>query len=191
MRDGDIPATQAALDASATRAVRVHDNQADWSWALLTLLQEALGEAAMGEAMRATMEPWLRDRYAALGAMTPREIFELTIEGMRGRVGPGRTGQVIVRDEPDRWVMEFDPCGTGGRMRRGDQTRGRRHGPRRRSRSPAWRARTDLDLEPARRVHLIAHCAVVNEILPIEQHGTRMRVTDYPERPGDRCRSTC
>ena len=35
-----------------------------------------------------------------------------------------------------------------------------------------------------------AHCAVVNEILPIEQHGTPMRVTDYPEQPGDRCRWT-
>lgn len=188
---GDAAAARAALDALRDVRITVHDNQADWSWGLLTLLREAMGEAAMGEAMRATMEPWLRERYAALGAMTPREIFELTIEGMRGHyVGPGRTGVVDVRDEPDRWVMEFDPCGTGGRMRRGDPAR---------DQVPRTDAPYDFTMvEEAydwtwdrKGVCLYcAHCAVVNEILPIEQHGTPMRVTDYPEKPGDRCRWT-
>jgi hypothetical protein len=179
------------LDALREARRTVHDNQADWSWGLLTLFRGALGEAPMGEVMRATMEPWLRERYTALGTMTPRELFELTIEGMRGHyVGPGRTGAVDVRDEPDRWVMEFDPCGTGGRMRRGDPARGQ---------APRTDAPYDFSMvEEAypwtwgrRGVCLYcAHCAVVNEILPIEQHGTPMRVTDYPEKPGDRCRWT-
>jgi hypothetical protein len=191
VRDRDVAAARAALEAVRDARIRVHDNQADWSWALLTLLQEALGEAAMGEAMRATMEPWLRQRYAALGTMTPREIFELTIEGMRGHyVGPGRTGEVIVRDEPDRWVMEFDPCGTGGRMRRGDASRGQV--PRG---DPPFTFSTvegayDWTWNRPGVCTYCAHCAVVNEILPIEQHGTPMRVTDYPEQPGDRCRWT-
>jgi len=188
---GDAAAARVALDALRDVRITVHDNQADWSWGLLTLLREALGEAAMGEAMRATMEPWLRDRYAALGAMSPREIFELTIEGMRGHyVGPGRTGDVIVRDEPDRWVMEFDPCGTGGRMRRGDPARGQ-----------VPRTEPPYDFSMVQEAYdwtwgerdvclYCAHCAVVNEILPIEQHGTPMRVTDYPRQPGDRCRWT-
>lgn len=187
----DVTRLSAALDALREAHIIVHDNQADWSWGLLTLFQEALGEAAMGDVMRATMEPWLRERYAAVGSMTPRELYELTIEGMRGHfAGPGRSGEVIVRDEPDRWVMEFDPCGTGGRMRRGDPTR---------YQTP----RTDPphDFSTVTGAYdwtwnrpgvctYCAHCAVVNEILPIEQHGTPMRVTDYPEKPGDRCRWT-
>ena len=32
-----------------------------------------------------------------------------------------------------------------------------------------------------------AHCAVVNQILPIEQLGFPMRMTLYPENPGDPC----
>jgi hypothetical protein len=191
VRAGDPGPAVRALDALRDARITVHDNQADWSWGLLTLFREALGEAPMGEVMRATMEPWLRERYAALGTMTPREIFELTIEGMRGHyVGPGRTGVVDVRDEPDRWVMEFDPCGTGGRMRRGDPARGQ--APRT---DPPYDFTMVEEAYPwtwgERGVCLYcAHCAVVNEILPIEQHGTPMRVTDYPQQPGDRCRWT-
>ena len=188
---GGDDGSMAALDALREARIAVHDNQADWSWALLTILQEALGEAAMGEAMRATMEPWLKERYAALGSMTPAEIFELTIEGMRAHfVGPGRRGEVIVRDEPDRWVMEFDPCGTGGRMRRGDPSRGQVP----RTDPPFGFAVVDGAYDwtwnkPGVCLYC-THCAVVNEILPIEQHGTPMRVTDYPQDPGDRCRWT-
>ena len=187
----DAARLEAALDALRDAHIAVHDNQADWSWALLTIIQGAQGEEAMGEAMRATMEPWLRERYAALDSMSPTEIFELTIEGMRGHfVGPGRTGVVDVRDEPDRWVMEFDPCGTGGRMRRGDPSRGQ--APRT---DPPYAFATvegAYDWTWNRRgvCTYCAHCAMVNEILPIEQHGTPMRVTDYPENPGDRCRWT-
>jgi hypothetical protein len=188
---GDPGAFRTALAELREVRIGVHDNQADWSWGLLTLLREALGEAAMGDAMRDTMEPWLRDRYAALGQMTPREIFELTIEGMRGHyVGPGRTGVVDVRDEPDRWVMEFDPCGTGGRMRRGDPTRGQE--PRTDAPFDFTMVEEAYDWTWGRKGVCLycAHCAVVNEILPIEQHGTPMRMTDYPEKPGDRCRWT-
>jgi hypothetical protein len=188
---GDAARLASALDTLRDARIEVHDNQADWSWALLTLLQEALGEAAMGDAMRATMEPWLRERYAALGSMTAMEIFELTIEGMRAHfVGPGRRGEVIVRDEPDRWVMEFDPCGTGGRMRRGDPDRGQVP----RTDEPYAFATVEgaYDWTWGKQGVCLycAHCAVVNEILPIEQHGTPMRVTDYPKDPGDRCRWT-
>lgn len=180
-----------ALDALREARVEVHDNQADWSWALLTILQEALGEAAMGDALRATMEPWLRERYAALGEMTPEEVFELTIEGMRAHfVGPGRRGEVTVRDESDRWVMEFDPCGTGGRMRRGDPSRGQVP----RTEQPYSFAMVagayDWTWGEQGVCLYCAHCAVVNEILPIEQHGIPMRVTDYPREPGDACRWT-
>lgn len=189
---GQDPAMLAAdLDALWDAYIEVHDNQADWSWALLTVLQEAVGEAAMGQVMRDTMEPWLRERYASLGSMTPEEIFQLTIEGMRAHyVGPGRSGEVIVHDEPDRWVMEFDPCGTGGRMRRGDPARGQ--APRTDSpyRFASVEGSYDWTWNRPGVCTYCAHCAVVNEVLPIEMHGTPMRVTDYPENAGDRCRWT-
>ena len=187
----DPMAVKAALDELWNAYISVHDNQADWSWALLTILQEALGEAAMGEAMRATMEPWLRERYASLGSMTPGEIFQLTIEGMRAHyVGPGRSGEVVVHDEPDRWVMEFDPCGTGGRMRRGDPARGQTPRTDPPHSFSVVEGSYDWTWSKPGVCTYCAHCAVVNEVLPIELHGTPMRVTDYPENPGDPCRWT-
>ena len=190
-RNRDIDGYTRAFRAIRLAQQRVHDNQTDWSWGLLTILMEVVGEERMGEVMRKTMEPWLRERYRALGGMAPREIFELTIEGMRGHHGgPDRSGYVKVTEAPDRWIMEFDPCGTGGRMRRGDPER---------SQTP----RTDPPFSFSvvqgaydwtwgeRGVCLYcSHCAIVNEILPIEQHGTPMRMTEYPRDANDPCRWT-
>jgi hypothetical protein len=86
--------------------------------------------------------------------------------------------------------MEFDPCGTGGRMRRGDPARGQTP----RTDPPhsfgVVEGSYDWTWNKPGVCTYCAHCAVVNEILPIELHGTPMRVTDYPENPGDPCRWT-
>ena len=53
------------------------------------------------------------------------ERLALTVEGMRGHLsGPGRLGNIDVIDEGNRVVVAFDPCGSGGRARRGDPARG-------------------------------------------------------------------
>jgi hypothetical protein len=166
----------------------VHDAQADWCWGLLTILRDALGEDAMDEVFRVTQGAWVSERYAALAEMTPEESFQLTIEGMRGHhCGRLRDGHIDVVEDDEKWVMSFDPCGSGGRMRRGDPARGQtpredppfEFGRTERPHDWSWN-RTGVCL-------YCAHCAVVNEILPIEQLGSPMRVTDNPEQPGDPC----
>jgi hypothetical protein len=169
----------------------VHDAQADWCWGLLTVLCDALGEEAMDDVFRVTQGAWLSERYAALADMTPEESFQLTIEGMRGHAcGPLREGRIDVLEDDEKWVMSFDPCGSGGRMRRGDPRRGQTP----REDEPFNFARTerphDWSWNRAGVCLYCAHCAVVNEILPIEQLGTPMRVTDNPVQPGDPCKWT-
>jgi hypothetical protein len=169
----------------------VHDAQADWCWALLTLLRDQLGEERMDEILRVTEEGWVAPRYAALAEMTPREIFELTIEGMRGHLGgTDRTGEVRVREDDEKYVLEFDPCGTGGRMRRGDPTRGQAPAAERPELFGTTEGAHDWSWQRKDVCIYCAHCAVVNEILPIEHLGAPMRVTDYPQRPEDPCRWT-
>ncbi|MBA2557992.1 MAG: hypothetical protein H0V12_11720 [Chloroflexi bacterium] len=191
LSSGDPPTFEEAFAALRRVQRDVHDAQADWCWGLLTVFRDALGEDRMEEVFRATMSPWLSERYAALASMTPEESFRLTIEGMRAHhCGPNRSGHIDVRDEPDRWVMSFDPCGTGGRMRRGDPLA-----------DPTPRTEAPYNFAVTERAHdwswgeegvciYCAHCAVVNEILPIEQTGAPMRVVDYPRDPGDSCRWT-
>ena len=83
--------------------------------------------------------------------------------------------------------MEFDPCGTGGRMRRGDDASDQGS----REEAPyefgsvqgaypwTWGAEGVCSY--------CAHCSFVNEIIPIERLGYPMRVTEYPQNRDDRC----
>jgi hypothetical protein len=188
---GDLAGFEAALLSLREPTLAAHDAQADWAWGLLSSLRDGLGEARMDEVFRVTQGNWVSARYAALGTMTPQESLELTIEGMRGHfTGPSRRGQVDVVEEEDRWILSFDPCGSGGRMRRSDPERGQTP----RTESPFSFAVTEEahDWSWNRKGVCLycAHCAVVNEILPIESLGAPMRVTENPENPGDQCRWT-
>lgn len=188
---GDVPALEHALSDLKDAHIGVHDAQADWCWGLLTVFRDTLGEDRVEEVLRVTQAPWLAERYSRFADMTPQESLELTVEGMRGHLtGPSRSGSVEVEDKGDRWVLSFDPCGSGGRMRRGDPERDQvprteapyRFGVTHEAHAWSW---------GRRRVCLYcAHCAVVNEILPIEATGAPMRVVDHPEDPGEPCRWT-
>src|SRR5437868_4379560 len=81
--------------------------------------------------------------------------------------------------EGNRVVVAFDPCGSGGRARRGDPARG----------VPPATERPEFGFSEGahdwtwRREGVClycSHCALVNEILPIERLGFPMRVTEYP-----------
>lgn len=191
VEEGDAGALAARLDELQEQLTIPHDRQVEWCWALLTLVRDELGEDRLEQAMRASQEGWVAPRYAALGEMTPQEVFELTIEGMRGHLGGAdRNGAVRVREDDDAWVMEFDPCGTGGRAMRGDAGRGRSPASERRElfgttrEAHAWTwGQEDVCI-------YCAHCALVNEILPIEHLGAPMRVTEHPATPDQPCRWT-
>lgn len=188
---GDEGEVEARITDLRQRQIEHHDRLADWCWGLLTVLQNGTSEEDFGHQLRLSMEPWIAERYKVLEGMSMEEIFELTIEGMRGHFGgPDRAGSIDVLDLEDRWVMEFDPCGTGGRMRRGDEASGQGS----REEAPyvfgsvegaypwTWGAEGVCSY--------CAHCSFVNEIIPIERLGHPMRVTEYPQNPADRCRWT-
>jgi len=178
---GDPTALRAALDAMRAAYRARNDAYSDWAWGLLTALRAELGEARLEAAFRASMQGWRSERYAALGRLSPREVFELALESTRPLLG-GRAGEgdVDVTEDDEKWVLSFDPCGTGGRMRRSA-----------RSEPPFGFADVegayDWTWGEAGVCLFCAHCSFVNEIVPIEQHGTPMRVTEYPDAPGKPC----
>jgi hypothetical protein len=177
------------LDTYIAEARLIHDIVADWSWALLTVFVHKWGEDSLTEVLRVTEEPWVTVRYANLKEMTQEESLRLTVEGMRGHfTGQDRAGVIQIDDESDRWVMSFDACGSGGRMRRGDATVG--------SGSRLEAPYNFVNIEGAYDwtwqekgvCAYCAHCAVVNQILPIEGIGHPMRMVEYPENANDPCR---
>ena len=185
----DPEKVQQLLDSRLPEMWLVHDTQADWSWALLSLFMREWGEEILDEVLRVTEEPWVTSRYASLEAMSQEDALQLTVEGMRGHfTGPGRAGQIFIDDEPDRWVMSFDACGSGGRMRRGDALVG--SGSRLEAPYHFLNVEGAYDWTWNRKgvCAYCAHCAVVNQVLPIEWLGYPMRMTEYPENPNDPCR---
>ena len=163
-----------------------HDDLVRVTWALMAVAQRLHGEDAMADLLRTSVTgPMVRGRttHAELARMTGREIMLLTVETMRSHFsGPAARGAVDVTEENDRYVVAFDPCGSGGRVRRTVD-----HG---------LLASDDAYVRGAhpwtwgeKPVCLYcAHCSFVNEILPIENVGFPKRITLYPQSPGDRCR---
>ncbi len=185
----DLKAFNRLLDEYVNEARLIHDIGCDWAWALLTVIAREWGEGILDEVLRVTEEPWVTVRYEKLKDMSVEDSLLLTIEGMRGHLsGPDRAGTISVAEEADRYVLSFDACGTGGRMRRGDPLVG--------SGSRLEAPYHFLNVQGAYNwtwnrkgvCAYCAHCAVVNQILPVEGLGHPMRMTEYPENPQEACR---
>src|SRR5581483_9066473 len=186
---GELDAARAAIDDVMVRNRLVHEIYCDWCWALLTHIRDTFGEEHFGRNMRATMEDWITVRYKDMLDMSPEELLQLSVEGLRGEFfGAELLGDVQVTEEDDRYVLAFDPCGTGGRMRRGVPQLG----------TPP-RTQAPYNFGVSHEAHdwswsqkgvclYCTHCADINELLPLDRIGRPMRVTEHPQDPGDKCR---
>jgi hypothetical protein len=156
-----------------------HDLLVAWVQDLLSYCAATWGEEAVLETILHTHQSIWGDRYEAWDRMTPWEKVALTVEGMRGGhfSGARRRGDVQVREEHDRFVISFDPCGSGGVLRRGDPETGRgpypiaEHGVNREPHLWTWQKTG---------VHwYCSHCAIAMEWLPGRKRGHPLRPLDH------------
>lgn len=185
---GDAAGAKRLLESFRFEQQIIQDIYVDWIWAMLTWVQHRVGEPEVETIMRETLGAWASERYANYLDLSFEERVALTVEGMRGHLsGPGRLGNIDVLDEGHRVVVAFDPCGSGGRARRGDPAHG----------IPPAVERPEFGFSQG--AHdwtwgregvclYCSHCSLVNETLPIERLGFPMRVTEYPQSPDDKCR---
>jgi hypothetical protein len=127
--------TEAAAEADLERLVdgwrALHDRYADLMAGVLAFVARRFGEPALETCYRAVLEPYIQERYMPFDVRErPYEdtLFRnlyIAIEAMRAHMGgPGRIGDVDLTEHEDRWVLSFDPCGSGGRSMRGDPLEG-------------------------------------------------------------------
>jgi len=175
IRAGEQQPALAALERLWLEFKIPHDVLVAWINEMLNYLSKA-GEQHVLDSILETHQSIWGDRYATWDRMTSWEKVALTVEGMRGHLsGASRKGDVLVREEEDRFVIAFDPCGTGGVLRRGDPESGR----------PAYR--TDgVNREPHDwtwgkvGVHwYCSHCAIAMEWLPGRRRGHPLRPLDH------------
>lgn len=124
------------------------------------------------------------DRNAYHGAKkwaTPLEKLIIFTEGMRAHpTGSNERGNFKVWEETDRYVMEMDPCGSGGRMNRGPA-----NGSGSRLKPPYSLGKTSKPYPwswgKANIPYYCLHCCVWHEVMGIEAAGYPWKVTECPE----------
>ena len=165
---------------AVTETKSLHDLFCDWIWDLLSRLAERHGEDEMFAMLKATQEGWMLKRtWKAFLGLPVEERVQLTAEIMRAhRGGPKQDGEIAITDEGDHYRLAMDPCGSGGRMRRGDPVDGTpsRLGP------PynfgATKKAHEWSFGQAGVPYYCVHCAV-NELLPMDWGGHPLWVTAF------------
>lgn len=164
-----------------------HDRDVDHISGLMNQVVLRFGEAAIGPMYDHILLPWFNARYSQFDVDQHPWFEALTVnmmvafEAMRGHLcGPGRRGDIEFEETADRYVIRFDPCGSGGRTTRGDEIEGT---PPRMEAPYEWPETKEPEpwnhYEPGVCTYC-AHCVVLTEIMPIDAFGYPVRAVDPP-----------
>lgn len=180
---GSGEAGEAGLEEVVALWRRAHDRHRDLVAGWIDVAVELLGEARLGDVWRELQADGIASyaRYAADANPWPDSFafaVQSAIEGMHGHLGGGSgDGEVIVREHANRVEMEFDPCGSGGRLRAEE-------------RFGVTEGRFDFAWNETGVCRYCVHCCVLMQLEPIDRLGYPVRVVDPPLHPGDPCRWT-
>lgn len=169
----------------------IHDRQADIISGLMTVISRRFGEEQIHVLYRDYLVPmhfnWrykqFNPRVTSWEKTLPMNLY-LSIESMRGHLcGPKRQGDVEFEEEGDRWVISFDPCGSGQRGMRGETAEGTGS----RMEAPYYFAVTQEEHDWAWNLkgicHYCVHCCEILEKKPVQEFGYPVRVVDPPQYP--------
>ncbi|MFC1914338.1 hypothetical protein ACFLXF_03605 [Chloroflexota bacterium] len=121
------------------------------------------------------LERIYRERYTdavkslVVGSPSARDLLERFVEGFRGLYSG-----ISVTEEPEKYIMKLDPCGSGGVLRRKNQAHISKVA------HPWTWNKSGVSL-------YCAHCCLLHEIIPIELRGYPICVTEYPKNTNDPC----
>lgn len=169
----------------------LHDRYADLMAGVLAFVAKRFGEASLEDCYRAVLEPYIQERYTPFDtrvnpyAETVERNLYLVFEAMRAHMcGPRRDGSLEFEEHEDRYVVSFDPCGSGGRSMRGDEIEGTGS----RVLAPYEFGVTEDEYDWAWNekgiCYYCAHCCLTLEKLPMERWGEPVRVVDPPRWGG-------
>lgn len=164
-----------------------HDRDVDHTYALMSLVNEELGEDAIRPMYDRVLLPLFAWRYEKFDIdKYPWDegleaLMRVAFEAMRGHlVGPERTGDFEFEEKEDRYILRFDPCGSGHRTLRGDIIEGT---PPRMEPPYNWTVSNEPHTwnhsTPGMCLYCI-HCIVLMEEMPMERFGYPVRVIDPP-----------
>jgi hypothetical protein len=180
-----------ALERARRTWRATHDRGCDLVFGAVDACARLLGEDTVADAWDALMAELYptRDRYDVDARPWSQSLHELLVdafESLRGHLsGPERMGDVEVVEEEDRFVLRFEPCGSGGRTYQPDAE----GGPPRMEEPFAFGVTTeahDWSWGSAGVCLYCVHCCRLQEQIPIERLGYPVRVVDPPIWPAAR-----
>ncbi|MBI2906420.1 MAG: hypothetical protein HYX92_02060 [Chloroflexi bacterium] len=154
------------LDYTRDESRRNSDSLVSFVEMVLTHLA-GFGEEEVARILMQRYSPRVAESLSA--ARTIEEALQLGAESQRGH-----HADFAIREESDKYVVTFDPCGSGGRLRRT-----RSVGATRKAYPWSW-GKVGVP-------YYCCHCCISREILPIELVGYPSRVVLIGERPEDPC----
>ena len=187
---GELPQAAEALERARSTWLEVHDPATDRLAGLLATAARELGEKVVGGLWDDLLQHYyegLAERYDPTSRPWRRSLERLGLdifEAVRGHLtGPERDGSFEVREEEDRWVLEFAPCGSGGRTYPDADPFGSG------SSAPDESAFTTEEHDWAWRTRGVClycvHCCQLQQRAPIERVGIPLRVIQPPVRASD------
>lgn len=188
IESGDSKFALRLLDYLMIEGKGLHDGFCDWTYADLDYVAKKYGEEEIPLMLRYAFGVLGKSVYKASATTTLEDIILRSAELNRShRAGPKETGHLDISEDEDRYVMSLNPCGSGGRMRRG----GGPDGNPSRTEPPFNLGKTSKPYpwswSKAGVPYYCVHCCVWNEQLSIEAVGYPIRVTDYCKDPDKPC----
>jgi hypothetical protein len=175
-------------DYSITESKGLHDLMCDWVYDLLDKTAKKFGETAMYELLKSTQDTWMMKRsWKGYLKISVPERVQLTAEVLRAhRCGAEQDGELTIVEDEKSISIIMDPCGSGGRMRRGDPVDGTpsrlgkpyNWGSTKEAHTWAW-SKKDVP-------YYCIHCAV-NETVMMENGGHPLWVTEFDSDASKPC----
>ncbi len=182
IQKGDLQSALALTEYLAVEGKALHDSYTDWVFADLDWISRNYGEEEVPKVLRYAKENQNRSAYwqGRTSLIDARDKVIAASEGQRShRSGRKEQGDFNIWEETDRYVMEFDPCGSGGRMARGPLDRSGS-----RLEAPFSLGKTtkpyNWSWNKAGVPYYCIHCCLWSEIMAIEKNGYPLRVTEFP-----------
>jgi hypothetical protein len=192
----EADAAHAKLDELKETWRRCHDRDVDHTYGLMSEIVARLGESSIGRMWEKVLLPLFAWRYEKFDIDTYpwdeglETLMLVACEAMRGHlVGPERTGDMELIETEDRYILRFDPCGSGQRTVRGDSIEGT---PPRMEPPYNWTASEEphtWNHGEKGVCHYCTHCIVLMEEMAIDRFGYPVRVIDPPHygNPTEKC----
>jgi len=166
IEEGKLTSAVELIEYGCYESRSMHDSLVSMFNDALTYIAQS-GEEELNKFIRAMYEGPVRKMLRRIPGT--EEFLQLFLELQRSHFS-----RIGIREEPDRVVATFDPCGSGGKLLR------TKHVSKTKSAYPFSWNETGVP-------YYCLHCCIAWEIIPTEIQGHPIRVHLFPHNPEDSC----